>query len=236
MNTTLPESAYDVLNQAQKALAKGELQRARRLAHKAVSLAPEHEEPWLYLASVSSPQASISYLKKALEINPTSQQAKKGMRWAIQRYRKTARKKTPKRHQLPITISEDSLISRKFSLLSWSTVAVILVAVLLIWLWTPGFSFALPDLRSNLPKPHWLTRAMSGKLPTPQRRPIRPLQLLHQQIHRRQRSHQHQNRPKNPIHIRTILNLPSLQESIQMSAGLILICLPSGCMLMMVIS
>ena len=149
MNTTLPESAFDVLNQAKEALTKGELQRARRLAHEAVGLAPGNEEPWLYLASVSSPAASISYLKKALEINPASKQAKKGMHWAIQRYRKTAVRNSPKRLQLPVTINEDSLISRKSSLLSWSTAAAILVMVLLIWLWTPGFSFALPDLQES---------------------------------------------------------------------------------------
>jgi lipoprotein-anchoring transpeptidase ErfK/SrfK len=149
MNTTLPESAFEVLNLAKEALSKGELQRARRLAHKAVRLAPDQEEPWLYLASVSSPEASISYLKKALEINPASTQAKKGMHWAIQRFRKSGSKKPPRRVQLPITINKESLVSKAPSLLSWSTVAVIVVLVLLVWLWTPDFSFALPGLQET---------------------------------------------------------------------------------------
>ncbi len=79
---------------------RGELQRARRLALKAVKLAPDYEEPWLYLASVSSPEASISYLKRALEINPASIQAKKGMHWAIQRFRKLNPGQKPKRVKL----------------------------------------------------------------------------------------------------------------------------------------
>jgi len=149
MNSTLPESTFKVLNQAKEALRRGEVQRARRLAHKAVRLAPDYEEPWLYLASVSSPEASISYLKKALEINPTSKQAKKGLKWAIQRFRKTTIKKSPKRYRLPISINKESLISRTPSLLSWSTAAVIGTLVILIWLWTPDFSFALPNLQET---------------------------------------------------------------------------------------
>ncbi|MEJ2412424.1 MAG: L,D-transpeptidase family protein [Anaerolineales bacterium] len=149
MTTTLPDSAYETLNRAKDALNKGELQRARRLALRAVRLAPEHEEPWLYLASVSSPEASISYLKKALEINPTSTQAKKGMHWAIQRFRKTHPGQKPKKVRLPVSIAEKALVSTQPSLLSWSTAIVILIAVLLFWLWTPDFSFALPSFQST---------------------------------------------------------------------------------------
>ncbi len=150
MTTTLPDTAYKILDQAREALNNGELQRARRLAHQAVRLAPDHEEPWLYLASVSSPEASISYLKKALEINPGSSQAKKGMHWAIERYRKSSRPKTPPRFQLPISISQDSLISKAPTVISWSTAAVITALVVLIWLWTPDFSFALPSRQATV--------------------------------------------------------------------------------------
>jgi len=149
MTPPLPDIAYEMLNRAKDALNKGELQRARRLALRAVRLAPEHEEPWLYLASVSSPEASISYLKKALEINPTSTQAKKGMHWAIQRFRKTHPGQKPKKVRLPVSIAEKALVSTQPSLLSWSTAIVILIAVLLIWLWTPDFSFALPSFQST---------------------------------------------------------------------------------------
>ena len=147
MHTTLPEPAFNALNKAKEALNKGELQRARRLAHKAVKLAPDCEEPWLYLASVSSPQASITYLKKALEINPTSEQAKKGMRWAIKRFRKSDQYKPSKRFHLPVFIADDSHTSNNPSLLSWSTVTIVLILVVLVWLWTPDFSFALPSLQ-----------------------------------------------------------------------------------------
>ena len=149
MNPSLPESAYKVLDKAKEALNRGELQRARRLAFKAVKLAPEYEEPWLYLASVSSPDASIVYLKKALEINPSSKQAKKGMHWAIQRFRKSDKSRSPKRIRLPISITKGGLITRSPLIFPWSTVILILLVVIMIWLWTPNFSFAFPNLQTT---------------------------------------------------------------------------------------
>jgi lipoprotein-anchoring transpeptidase ErfK/SrfK len=149
MSAPLPESAFEILKSAKEALKKGDLHAARRLAHQAVKLAPYHEEPWLYLASVSSPKASISYLKKALEINPDSRQAKKGMHWAIQRFRNSDRAKKPKKHQLPVYIADQPLTIHSPSLLSWSTAILILVAVIVAWLWTPEFSFALPNMQTT---------------------------------------------------------------------------------------
>ncbi|MGB2963225.1 MAG: L,D-transpeptidase [Anaerolineales bacterium] len=149
MNSSLPETAFQVLNKAKDALNRGELQRARRLAFKAVKLAPEYEEPWLYLASVSSPEASIVYLKKALEINPASAQAKKGMHWAIQRFRISEKSRPRKRFHLKISVAKEALLTRAPSLLPWSTATLILISVLLIWLWTPDFSFAFPNLQTT---------------------------------------------------------------------------------------
>jgi lipoprotein-anchoring transpeptidase ErfK/SrfK len=75
---------------AQFALQKKQFVEARRLAMEAVQLDPNFEDPWLILASLSSPQASVAYLQKALEINPTSQRATKGMQWALDRLSKVA--------------------------------------------------------------------------------------------------------------------------------------------------
>lgn len=70
---------------AQRALAAGRKNEARRLAHQAAKAAPDKEDPWLLLAATASPRASIAYLKQALEINPRSQRARKGLRWAEER-------------------------------------------------------------------------------------------------------------------------------------------------------
>jgi len=153
MKETLPEDAFELLNRAKAALKEGDLQRARQLVFKAVKMAPDREEPWLYMASVSSPEASISYLKKALEINPASIQAKKGMHWAIQRFRKSSKPQEPletqKKVQLPIFIADKALTTHSPSLASWSTAVLILVAVIAAWLWTPEFSFALPSAQTT---------------------------------------------------------------------------------------
>jgi len=75
------------LKKAFQALKRGQRNEARRLATQAAALAPDREEPWLLLASVAAPRASLEYIKRALEINPDSKQARQGMHWALQRAR-----------------------------------------------------------------------------------------------------------------------------------------------------
>lgn len=58
---------------------------ARRWSMLAIHLDPNLEEPWLILAAISSPQASVAYLQRALQINPHSERAAKGMQWALNR-------------------------------------------------------------------------------------------------------------------------------------------------------
>ena len=67
-----PESAQQALLNAQKAIQRGDRRTARRWAETAVALSPELEEPWLILAAVASPRASVEYLERALRINPSS--------------------------------------------------------------------------------------------------------------------------------------------------------------------
>ncbi|GAB4578308.1 MAG: hypothetical protein Fur0022_10430 [Anaerolineales bacterium] len=75
------------MQQAQKAMNRGDKITARQWASRAAQVAPEQEAPWLMLAAVANPKASIGYLNRALEINPNSEAARKGMHWAIQRLR-----------------------------------------------------------------------------------------------------------------------------------------------------
>lgn len=66
-------------------MPRGEKLAARHWAALAASLAPELEEPWLLLAALAAPTASLGYLKQALKINPESKRAQAGMLWAIKR-------------------------------------------------------------------------------------------------------------------------------------------------------
>lgn len=85
MTPTDPSPAVHALLQAQAALRSGDRQAARRWAAEAARLAPRREEPWLILAALAGPKASIGYLQRALQINPESERARKGLEWARQR-------------------------------------------------------------------------------------------------------------------------------------------------------
>ncbi len=84
-----PLGARLAIQNAQFALQRGQTTEARRLAMEAAQFDPTFEDPWLILATLSSPRASVAYLQHALEINPRSQRAIKGMQWALDRLSQT---------------------------------------------------------------------------------------------------------------------------------------------------
>ncbi len=77
------------IQNAREALLHGDRTEARRWAEEASRLAPQSEDPWLILAAVASPRASVDYIQKALAINPDSPRAQKGMQWAMKRLQET---------------------------------------------------------------------------------------------------------------------------------------------------
>jgi lipoprotein-anchoring transpeptidase ErfK/SrfK len=85
------ESALEALKNSQLAIQQGNRQAARRWAERAAAFSPDLEEPWLILASVASPRASVTHLKRALRINPDSVRARRGMQWAVDRLLKETR-------------------------------------------------------------------------------------------------------------------------------------------------
>jgi lipoprotein-anchoring transpeptidase ErfK/SrfK len=84
MNPNL-QTAYELLKKAQETFRSGDKRTARRYAEEALRLAPEWEEPWLVMATLGTPRASVAYLEQALKINPDSERAHKGMVWATRR-------------------------------------------------------------------------------------------------------------------------------------------------------
>ena len=82
-----PARALIAIEQARQAYRKKDRHSTRYWAQQAIALAPELEDGWLWLAAVSSPQASLSYLQRALAINPDSQKARQGIKWAVERQR-----------------------------------------------------------------------------------------------------------------------------------------------------
>jgi len=137
--------AQQALQNAQQALKQQDHRAARRWAEKAAGFAPDREEPWLFLAAVASPRASLEYLKRALEINPKSEYARRGMRWAINRWRQEpAPRKTP-RQIIFNKISPDALTRSRPAILPWTLILLAAVISFIAWFTTPSFSFAFGD-------------------------------------------------------------------------------------------
>src|SRR5512136_2882356 len=70
---------------ARIALTNNNRMEARNWATFVIKRAPQTEDAWLILGAVSSPLASVFYIQKALEIDPNSTRAQKGLQWARQR-------------------------------------------------------------------------------------------------------------------------------------------------------
>jgi lipoprotein-anchoring transpeptidase ErfK/SrfK len=70
---------------ARVALQNNNKMEARRWASHAARLDSNSEEAWLIMGAVSSPAASLAFIQRALEINPQSDRAIKGMQWALNR-------------------------------------------------------------------------------------------------------------------------------------------------------
>jgi lipoprotein-anchoring transpeptidase ErfK/SrfK len=75
--------ARELIVKAREALRRGDKPVARQLGEQAALLMPDLEDVWLVLAaSDPDPQEALAYARKALEINPQSTRARRGVEWA----------------------------------------------------------------------------------------------------------------------------------------------------------
>ena len=127
------DQAKQALLQARLALQKKDRSSARHWAHLAANLDPNLEDVWLFLAAIADPHASQTYLKRALEINPGSERARKGMHWNIQRLRALPPAlQTPSFSSIP-PLPPLAVSDHHRPVLLWAIAAVILLAALSIW-------------------------------------------------------------------------------------------------------
>jgi hypothetical protein len=146
MNSSTTEIQKHIHN-AYRALQRGDRLEARRLAQQAAILAPDQEEPWLLLAAVAEPKASLEYLNRALDINPQSQRAREGMHWAIQRLRARPQKRIDHRPQILVEQPTASSLTQKrpiilTSLLPILFILFVLIGAFVMWYGTPTISRA----------------------------------------------------------------------------------------------
>ena len=85
MSTNFLEARQCIVK-AREALHRGDKQSAWQLGKRAVLAAPKMEDAWLILAAADpNAQDALAYARKALEVNPTSTRAHRGLEWAVAR-------------------------------------------------------------------------------------------------------------------------------------------------------
>jgi ABC-type multidrug transport system ATPase subunit len=78
------------IQQAYRALRMNKKAEARQIAEETIRLYPQYEPSYLILAALATPRESVEYLIKALEINPSSQRARQGITWALNKLRNSS--------------------------------------------------------------------------------------------------------------------------------------------------
>ena len=143
MSPSSPEY-QQALNQARQALQRGDARAAHFWAGKAAALEPGDEQAWLYLAAVASPRGSLYYLNRALQINPKSQRARKGMHWAVQRLRNDFQPPDRTAVIIPFQVPSQNLVRRHagLTLANLGVMALLVVVVLLTSGWLVNSSLA----------------------------------------------------------------------------------------------
>jgi hypothetical protein len=164
------------LENARISYYQGNHSKTRYWARIATRINPNIEEPWLWLAVVSSPHASVVYLEKALAINPNSQRARQAMHWAVKRVRLT-----PAQHPRANTTAQiqahpsPSVKPRCRTHISphWWLLIVVLLAVISTALVSPALAYFI---NSFIATPEPLMAAQVGVIkasdtPTPRNTP-----------------------------------------------------------------
>ena len=167
------------IQRAHEALARGDRLQARRWAERAVSISPDREEGWLILAACASTKASIAYLNRALEINPQSRDARKGMHWAIQKLRSSPQQETiPTQRQIVVQpISSHEMIATRPVILPWVITVILILSGMLVWFGSPSFTHAftnnnpLPIAQGQIDKETRTPTPTATHTPTPTNTP-----------------------------------------------------------------
>ena len=114
MTTPLQEAGI-AIQQAREALSSGDRRLARQWAERAAKLAPQLDDPWLVLAAVAGPRLGLEYLQRALQINPNSPRARRGMEWAMQRLRESGEGTAETQQTAAIRLGETRQTTRSAS-------------------------------------------------------------------------------------------------------------------------
>jgi hypothetical protein len=173
-------TALQAIQHSQAALQRGEKLCARRWAWLAASLEPEQEAPWLLLAAVAAPRASVGYLRQALKINPGSVRAQAGLEWALKRVAAASQTATTAQVEVsqpaspPLVQRNPPKSAKKTGQpLSLILLALILMALLIVSIWNVTPALAFFAAQRNAPGWAFVTLFKPTSTPTPTTTPTR---------------------------------------------------------------
>ena len=188
------DEAHLAVEHARDALREDRRSDARQWAERAAELAPQMEDPWLILAAIASPNASLRYIQRALKINPKSVRARRGMEWAMRRLslrqaetadtrqsparsQPTVASQPPDVHSSPTAAPTASPAAK-----SWrpSTAALVLVGIGLLVCIVAGVSAAMSPVLASIVQQIEPTQSPSWALaiiPKPSDTPASPLAM-----------------------------------------------------------
>ncbi len=164
--TSSPSPYILAITEAKRALKERRKIDARRWAERAASISPDQEEPWLILAAVASPKASLNYLNQALKINPTSTRAKRGMHWAVKKLRAEPRNMSGSR-LIVLPPKQEDLVQNRAVFMPWLILLSVIAGVLFFWFGLPTFSKTFARGPSDYEGRLNLSKATRTPTPTP---------------------------------------------------------------------
>ena len=138
-------SPQQALAHAKKAYRTGDRRLARHWSAYAASLAPHYEEPWIFLGALAGDKASVEYFKRALQINPQSDRAQKGLQLALQRIAKQSNEDTA---QTPTALKETPSKTKRLGCLLVPIIGAIVLVSMGLAAWF-GYPFLRHDERRS---------------------------------------------------------------------------------------
>lgn len=147
----------EAIKAAHQAYKSGDRELARKWAGYAARIAPEKETPWLMLGALSPARQSIDFYKRALEINPSSKMARKGIHKAVQVLRETQPQQKQKPAFQPIgeefspAAAPASVVRKRPPLVNWLTAALVVAVFTLAVLFGFGSIRSLAASAKLLP-------------------------------------------------------------------------------------
>jgi lipoprotein-anchoring transpeptidase ErfK/SrfK len=126
------------LRDARDAIRRGDRAQAWHLAQHAMKLKPDWEAPWIIMALASDPEQGLAYAEQALRLNPASVEARKTLRWLMQRIPSKMRRRAMRNIRIPEGLKVEimplaALTQRRF--LSAQLIMPVLLSIFAIGMW-----------------------------------------------------------------------------------------------------